>query len=95
MCAGGSLATRLYGSESSDKKSSADSGLKLDAKFQIALDVSSALSFLHSGGPGQKEIFHRDLKPENIMLVRFCCVRVLFVAHFCCAVNRTRTAAPS
>lgn len=79
-CAGGSLASRLYGSSivdvasaTGDKKSSTGptTSLSLDARYQIAIDVCLALSYLHSGDDGQPQIFHRDLKPDNIMLVRF------------------------
>jgi interleukin-1 receptor-associated kinase 4 len=56
-----------------DKFWSDDSGrsqLSWQQRLQIALDVATALSYLHGGGDGVEACFHRDIKSANICLKR-------------------------
>uniref|UniRef100_A0A6U4T2P7 Protein kinase domain-containing protein n=1 Tax=Hemiselmis andersenii TaxID=464988 RepID=A0A6U4T2P7_HEMAN len=54
FAAGGSLAERIQMSEG---------GLKGDEIEQMALQMASALSYMHDQG-----VYHRDMKPENVLL---------------------------
>ncbi|KAK9097015.1 hypothetical protein Sjap_022512 [Stephania japonica] len=53
----GSLDSHLYGK---------NAGLTWELRYKIALDLASALLYLHE--EGEQYVVHRDIKPSNVML---------------------------